>query len=258
MTDPFTYEEARMPQTTELFGMEAALYRFFQHRFPDELQGLRELGVLGVTAVEADRGPWDNISSHCMIVAIICWELGHLVDLSPDKIRKLVKVALMHDADKRSNREAIWAADGDEARNRLTREFEASKTGIEGVTSIDLRDFLHWDLAWLILRLADSYAGQTDDKKQAVTSWRTRIGQLIERDRTGEHGHHGHSQDVGDRLYGGRPFYEVLLLVSEHCEIVIFNAIIRHRSDYAVGGWTVDRMQFLITNAILKTLESYM
>lgn len=94
------YEEARMPQTTSLFGLEVAMYRFFQTNYPAEMEQLRQAGVLGRTAVETEKGPWDNISSHCMIVAIICYVLGLLVGLPKATLDNLVRVALLHDMDK--------------------------------------------------------------------------------------------------------------------------------------------------------------
>jgi hypothetical protein len=245
-----------MRQIASLFGLEVALLRFFQANYPAELEQLRQAGVWGRTAVETEKGPWDNIAVHCMIVAIICYVLGLLVGLPKSSLDQLVRVALLHDMDKRANREAIWAAYGDDAKNTLTRQFEESKSGLEGVTSINMLGFMLWPIEFMILRLADSYAGQIE-KLQGITSWRVRILQLIERDRTGEHGHKGHSQDIGDRLYGGRPFYEVLFMVSEHCEILIFNAIMRHRSDIAIGGWTVDQMQKLLEQTISSTLSKF-
>ena len=77
----------------------------------------------------------------------------------------------------------------------------------------------------MILRLADSCAGQSDDKKEAIVDGLIRIGQLIVRDRTGAHGHKGHSAQVGRRFYQGRPFYEVLKMVTEHCQIVLWKML---------------------------------
>lgn len=249
------YEAGRMPITTNLFGLEAAMYRYFEKHYPTDMQHLREMGVLGREAVEAEKGPWDNIASHCMLVALICLILARLVGLSAAKTRRLVSTALTHDAAKRKNREAINAAPDTAAKNELTRQFELQNTGLAAVTSIDMRRFLNWGVERLILRLADSYAGQTKDGLQTITSWRTRIGQLIERDRTGVHGHKGHSQDIGDRLYNGRPFYEVLFMVSEHCEIVLFGLILKNRHDYATGGWKVENMQLLLEKAIDSVLK---
>lgn len=224
-------ETRRLAETTDLNGLTRLMYFYFAYHFPNELRKLRQAGVLGQDALEGDGAPWDNIAGHSFLAAMICLVLGTMLALPETVLMRLVRVALRHDEDKRSNRALIRAGKDPSERNQITYDLEIAKTGWGRVTSVRLHDYLRWPLHLVILRLADSMTGRNAANKEAIVAGSKRIAQLVESDRLGDKGHQGHSQHVGELEYDGEDFYDVLLVVTLHCEKVVWKRLARVRPD---------------------------
>lgn len=239
-------EASQIEDSIHFAGWERVLYHYYACRYPAEIQSLREGGILGLTAYE-DKAAWFNVAGHSFLVAIVAQSVAQLAGADSFEIEEVARVGLVHDVEKRHQKEFLRSLPPAARAAALTR-FEEGAEGLFRVTGAVLNDYEGYNLKELALRFADSSVGMHAGKERFI-SWSTRIAQLKERD-SGV----GHSQDVGKRYYGGRSFYDVLGDVTAFCEAKLHEMVLE-RTPGVQGQCLPGELLGLVVSNISKIIQ---
>lgn len=166
---------------------------------------------------------WMNVVYHNAAAGVGMQILCNLMDISNPN---LVFIAATHDWDKRITKKQsqLGTSIDDQGHEVIQYDVgveirqEQGKIGILRITGNDLRDYMNWTLEEVMLRYIDSCLGINEIGQDAIINWRTRIEQLRVK-------HTDVDRDVGNLLYGGQSFYDILLQITRYCEDIIYEKI---------------------------------
>lgn len=209
----------------------------------EQMRKLQAGGLLG----RGSEG-WKNVAEHNLMAGVLVDILAELLKLPREQRDLAVSEALIHDDDKRGQKEAINAAMVDidpslqpQARVAMLRELEGDKFGLRRVTGIDLRDFDGWSISEMILRYADSnlatamftsrqasgpYSKDGLVEKETIVDWRKRLARLSKRNPE-------YDQTIGNELYGGIPLFTRLAEITETIEARLHVEILKVHPELA-------------------------
>lgn len=238
-------------ESETLLFKKRAFFSDFAIRHLREMRVLKEGGVLG-------RGnrEWRNVSEHCLLAGVMANTLGELLQISPEDLDMVTRVALIHDWDKRVEKET--AINGETSYQgdivyvsydvEAVSKHEAAKNGLVRVTGDDWADFDQWGFKEKVLRYVDSSIGPAAGKNAEILSWRDRIAELKRRNSA-------YDLEVGSRTYG-MPLYDKLAEITEAIEQELYIRIINLYPNLADFYPTPDNLTDLIRDTIERKIAS--
>lgn len=219
------------PQKSVAFFLKFSL----SHR--SQLNQLRQGGLI---LAEGSR-TWRNLLEHHILGGAMSQTFCKLLMLSAEQTNEIVNEYLVHDRDKRQQRES-------KTFQQIYREEGAKSQRFTRATGTDFSDFDTWDISEYVLRYVDSSMGQNSDGYAVIVPWKERVGRFLITK--------GAENDAGRIKYEGRGTYEELARIMEVIESTLFDRVIKINPNLLGSYPSPQDLTALIKDSLVSKINS--